>query len=104
MVPQRHDNKPVNSPRYLVWRHAQRLIQARALAAAGKSPPPMITTAHEQPLYSQVPGLCAGKQDIEVNHEIKVTETSPEKKTTPAERSFKVLAPRFVLRPDCVSS
>ncbi|KAG7287966.1 hypothetical protein NEMBOFW57_007485 [Staphylotrichum longicolle] len=64
----------------------------------------MITTAHEQPLFSHVPGLCAGKQDIEVNQEIKVTETSPEKKTTPAERSFKVLAPRFVLRPDCVSS
>ncbi|KAK3313357.1 hypothetical protein B0H66DRAFT_522326 [Apodospora peruviana] len=104
MAPRRRHGKPVSSRRYLVLRHARNLIQARALRAAGETPPPKLAPGYEQLFSSHVPGLRAGKYEIEVTQEIKVEAGWKAKETGPTKQVFDVQAPRFVLPPDCVYS
>ncbi|MCJ1240461.1 hypothetical protein MMC14_008464 [Varicellaria rhodocarpa] len=104
MPPRRRHGKPVTSPRYLVLRHARSLIQARAQAAAGETPPEKLAPGFEQLFSSYVPGLRAGQYKVEVKQNIKVIQESEPKLTGPTSHIFDVLAPRFVLPPDCVYS
>lgn len=104
MVFTRGPSRAINSPRHLVLRHAQRILDEHKRLEdpeAGGDPPPALKPGEEQ-LYSfYLPGLEAGSHKISVVQNVHTPAQGDQKAQDlpllESEQNFNIVAPRFSL-------